>query len=124
MRKICKRAIRRLPIMMGVLHKDVTSTANWSVEPEGMASITAGLLTTERMNLPTDITLTAQYSEGENIQEAEKQASILTICPSGNALRFDGVNDYVNCGNATDLNITDDITISAWIYLDRGGNGF
>ena len=34
----------------------------------------------------------------------------------GGALSFDGVNDYVDAGNAPSLNITDAITISAWIY--------
>ena len=37
----------------------------------------------------------------------------------GNALLFDGKNDYVDCGNDASLNITDDITIEAWIYLAR-----
>ena len=32
------------------------------------------------------------------------------------ALQFDGVDDYVDCGNDESLNITDEITISAWIY--------
>jgi prepilin-type N-terminal cleavage/methylation domain-containing protein len=42
------------------------------------------------------------------------------------ALSFDG-NDYVNCGNALSLNITDAITIEVWVnfnYLDyTGGTG-
>ncbi len=32
------------------------------------------------------------------------------------ALSFNGSGDYVNCGNATSLNITGAITIKAWIY--------
>ena len=36
---------------------------------------------------------------------------------SQNSLSFDGVNDYVNCGNDTSLNITGTaITMEAWIY--------
>lgn len=34
---------------------------------------------------------------------------------SGGALEFDGVDDYVNCGNDASLNITDAITIEAWV---------
>ena len=34
---------------------------------------------------------------------------------TGSALRFDGVNDYVDCGNDPSLNITDEITIEAWV---------
>jgi len=36
--------------------------------------------------------------------------------PSGkSALSFDGVDDYVDCGNDESLNITDAITIEAWV---------
>ncbi|MCX6304051.1 MAG: T9SS type A sorting domain-containing protein [Bacteroidetes bacterium] len=38
---------------------------------------------------------------------------------AGTALDFDGINDYVNCGNANGLNIIDkNITIEAWINAD------
>jgi len=33
------------------------------------------------------------------------------------ALSFDGSNDYVDCGNDESLNITDKITIEAWVKL-------
>jgi len=33
----------------------------------------------------------------------------------GPALSFDGVDDYVDCGNAKSLDITDAITIEAWV---------
>jgi len=33
----------------------------------------------------------------------------------GNAFYFDGVNDYVNCGNHESLHITDEITIEVWV---------
>ena len=33
----------------------------------------------------------------------------------GQALYFDGVDDYVDCGNDESLNITDEITVSAWV---------
>jgi len=36
-------------------------------------------------------------------------------CISGSCLQFDGVNDYVNCGNNPSLNITNAITIEAWV---------
>jgi len=38
-----------------------------------------------------------------------------TAGKSGSALQFDGVDDYVDCGNDESLNITDAITIEAWI---------
>ena len=33
----------------------------------------------------------------------------------GKGMEFDGVNDYVDCGNDESLNITDAITIEAWV---------
>jgi len=49
----------------------------------------------------------------------------------GSSLQFDGVDDYVGCGNDKSLNITDAITIEAWVksnsissyqhIVDKGG---
>jgi len=36
----------------------------------------------------------------------------------GSALDFDGLGDYVNCGNAEIFNITRQITVAAWIRVD------
>ncbi|MCD6274435.1 MAG: LamG domain-containing protein, partial [Candidatus Aenigmarchaeota archaeon] len=40
----------------------------------------------------------------------------------GSALDFDGVDDYVNCGNDSSLDITDEITIEAWVKIDAWVN--
>lgn len=40
----------------------------------------------------------------------------------GNALTFDGQDDYVNCGNDESLNITDEISIMAWVYMESEGS--
>ena len=37
----------------------------------------------------------------------------------GAGLKFDGVDDYINCGNDPSLNITDAITIEAWVYCNE-----
>jgi len=34
----------------------------------------------------------------------------------GHALKFDGVDDYVDCGNGASLDITGPITLEAWIH--------
>lgn len=39
----------------------------------------------------------------------------------GNAASFDGANDYIDAGSGASLNVTDAITLSAWINV--GGNG-
>jgi hypothetical protein len=38
----------------------------------------------------------------------------------GGALQFDGAGDYVDCGNNPALQITGDVTISAWVKMARG----
>jgi hypothetical protein len=43
---------------------------------------------------------------------------------SGNALQFDGVNDYVNLGNSSVFNINSAVTYEAWIRPDTSLNGF
>ena len=40
----------------------------------------------------------------------------------GASLILDGIDDYVNCGNGAALEITDAITLSAWIKPDDAGN--
>ncbi|MCL5094312.1 MAG: DUF2341 domain-containing protein [Patescibacteria group bacterium] len=42
----------------------------------------------------------------------------------GNALNFDGADDYVNGGTGPSLNITGPITISAWIYWKGSANAY
>jgi hypothetical protein len=36
----------------------------------------------------------------------------------GKALDFDGMDDYVDCGNGASLNVTGDITITAWVRFN------
>ncbi|MDD5688259.1 MAG: DUF2341 domain-containing protein [Elusimicrobia bacterium] len=47
--------------------------------------------------------------------------STSTIKFSGNALNFDGIDDYVSCGN-TGLGSTSTVSIVAWIYIDPAKN--
>ena len=39
----------------------------------------------------------------------------------GNALQFDGQDNYVNCGNDESLDLTDAISIEAWVYMESVG---
>jgi hypothetical protein len=39
----------------------------------------------------------------------------------GSAVEFDGRHDYIDCGNDPSLDITDQITIAAWIYPTGSG---
>ncbi|MCZ6702547.1 MAG: LamG domain-containing protein, partial [Ignavibacteria bacterium] len=38
---------------------------------------------------------------------------------AGYALDFDGTNDFIDCGNSSSVNITDYITLEAWIKSDK-----
>jgi hypothetical protein len=42
---------------------------------------------------------------------------------SGTALQFDGIDDYVDCGNDASLDITDAITIELWLNPNVAGEG-
>jgi hypothetical protein len=44
--------------------EDVTDLAEWLVEPDAIASIEAGLLRTEDINVPGDVNIYAEYTEG------------------------------------------------------------
>ncbi|KPJ66746.1 MAG: hypothetical protein AMJ43_06965 [Coxiella sp. DG_40] len=99
--------------------EDVTDLALWLVGPEEIASIESGLLRTEEIDEPQDITIYAQYTEGDITVEAEKAVSVFAICPTGTALSFDGVDDYVDVGDPADGSLDfeagDSFTITAWI---------
>ena len=41
--------------------------------------------------------------------------------PFGKALQLNGTSDYVDCGNAESLNITDKVTLSAWVKTVDAG---
>ncbi|MEA3225310.1 MAG: LamG domain-containing protein, partial [Planctomycetota bacterium] len=41
--------------------------------------------------------------------------------PFGKALQLDGISDYVDCGNAESLNITEKLTVSAWVKTVDAG---
>jgi hypothetical protein len=59
---------------------------------------------------------TAYDSVGDN--DGTIYGATWTTGKYGNALDFDGTNDYVDCGNDNSLNITGNITIAAWIKKD------
>jgi hypothetical protein len=103
---------------------DVTDLADWSVDDETVATIDEnGLLTTEEINQAQKVIfISAEYTEGEITTADDKDVTVFAICPSGTALEFDGVNDYVEVNDSTSLDIVDEITITAWVY-DMKGSG-
>ncbi|NOQ55625.1 MAG: hypothetical protein GQ477_02340, partial [Nanohaloarchaea archaeon] len=55
---------------------------------------------------------------GNNGTCSGSNCSIYTTGKFGQALDFDGADDYVNCGNDSSLDITSAITIEAWVKSD------
>ncbi len=48
------------------------------------------------------------------------QSDLQTVAPySKYALDFDGADDYIDCGNDSSLQITSDLSISAWFKIDN-----
>lgn len=98
---------------------DVTDLALWAVEPNMYASIEEGLLTTKDVVNDQSATILAGYTEGDVTVAAEKTIDILAICPTGTALQFDGVDDYVQLPvGAADLGLeyaTQSFTIEMWL---------
>lgn len=101
---------------------DVTSSAVWSVIPDTYASMAQnGVLTTQDIEKFENMLVVAEYTEAGTTYEAEKPVTIYAICPSGSALQFDGVNDYVDLPDGF-ADFSDGITIMVWAYPTASKN--
>ncbi|CAN5358592.1 hypothetical protein BH09BAC5_BH09BAC5_02230 [soil metagenome] len=59
------------------------------------------------------------------IQTGNGAAAITVLTVAGAALNFDGINDYVDCGNSPSLQITGNaITLEAWVYVTAWAGSF
>ena len=80
---------------------------------------------------PGSANLVASYSFENNAQDGSGNGLDGTIRGNpafvegiaGMALSFDGVNDFVDLGNNAAFDITDQITLSAWVNPNDAGNG-
>jgi hypothetical protein len=79
---------------------------------------------------PGAANLAAQYKFDGDVQDSSGKGNNGTINGDptwvaagkvGSALRFDGDGDYVDCGAGATLNITNGVTIAAWIKLSVTG---
>jgi hypothetical protein len=84
------------------------------------------------LGTPTDLSLLATpplhwYRNGDNGSWKSPQwlipnnENFAANKVSNYSFDFDGVDDYINCGNDSTLNIYEDITISAWLKADSFG---
>ena len=101
---------------------DVTDSVDWSVEPNDIADIDAGLLETEDIDKEEIVTVYAEYEEDGNTVSASKEVRIFPICPVGSALEFDGVDDYVDLGTVNSLKPNhDNVTYAVWFKTAYSG---
>ena len=61
-------------------------------------------------------------SERGNNGNWKDHATTTTTGSLGQALSFDGVDDYVDVGNASSLQLTGAMTVSAWVYTNASSN--
>jgi outer membrane protein assembly factor BamB len=92
--------------------KDVTNSAQWSVEPNTIASVEDGLLHTQRIDTAEYITLYAQYSKAQITVNAEKTVQISSLVDleiigpqevKGNCQEQYGLIAYYADGNTSDV---------------------
>jgi hypothetical protein len=60
----------------------------------------------------------ADLSGNGNSGTINGATSVTSQSGFGNAMSFDGIDDYIDCGNNSSLNVASAITLEAWIYLD------
>ncbi|NUQ82419.1 MAG: T9SS type A sorting domain-containing protein [Bacteroidetes bacterium] len=53
------------------------------------------------------------------VSDYSPEDAAVVATDASRALTFDGSDDYVDLGNATELNVTGDLTLEAWIYADN-----
>ncbi len=99
--------------------KDVTNLALWVVEPNTAASIAEnGVLTTKYVVKEQSATILAGYNEGEATFNAEKTINIFPTCPTGTALQFDGVDDFMQAPTTGLPTGNSDRTLQLWVKLN------
>jgi hypothetical protein len=105
--------------------KDVTALAEWRAEPNSVAVIYAGQLATGQALYPKcKIKISAEYTEDQIDVNAQKQVSILAICPQGSALQFDGINDYVDVQDSASLRFTQNDSFSICLWVNPASSGY
>jgi hypothetical protein len=80
---------------------------------------------------PSDANLVAYYAFENNLLDGSGNGNHGDPCGApvyvpgkiGSALELDGIEDYVDCGNAVIFDMTDKITLSVWVKTNDTGNG-
>ncbi|MHC4085521.1 MAG: LamG domain-containing protein, partial [Planctomycetota bacterium] len=97
--------------------RDVTNLALWAVEPNIAANIDEkGVLITKDVVKDRSVTILAGYTEGDVTFDADKVVNIFHTCPTGAALQFDGVDDYIGVSDDHSMRVSqyDSFSVSLW----------
>ena len=87
--------------------------------------VIASLASSEIAQASSDAVLIQHFDEGSGTIAKDESGygndgiihgATWTTGISGKALSFDGIDDYIDCGNDASLDIADEITIEAWMY--------
>ena len=84
--------------------------------PTTTSSLQTGLISWWKLNG------NAQDSVGINHGTVSGATLTNTNCKSGQCYNFDGINDYIDYGYGTSLNIQNSFTISAWVNSNRNND--
>ena len=91
----------------------------WDTQTSGQTASAGGTgKTTAEMKTQSTYTnwdFTTIWEMGQGVTYPFFLSAPPLMNPPGNALDFDGDNDYVDCGNDVSLDMTNSITIEAWI---------
>lgn len=83
-----------------------------------MRSHLACKVNTCALNMPMNEGTGHPHDSSGNGNNGTTTGAVWTHGTYGYGLYFDGIDDYVNCGNDSSLNITEEITIMAWANFD------
>ena len=87
------------------------------------SKITNGLVGMWSFNGPDLTTTTAYDRSGQGNNGTLTNGPVPAAGKIGQALNFDGVNDYINVGSGSSLDNLGPMTASAWIYAKSSGEG-
>ena len=85
-----------------------------------------GLVAYYKMSNGTGTTLTDNQTSGTNTGTLTNgPVWVASGCFTGsrNTLTFDGTDDYVDCGNSSLFNMSNSLTIEAWVNINNTTNG-
>ncbi|MBA7715294.1 hypothetical protein ES703_124335 [subsurface metagenome] len=96
-----------------------SETITITVTSSGSGSITDGLVGYWKLNDNAANTTVANSSGYGNDGTAQRNTSAMHVAGKINgALNFNGISDYIDCGNDNSLDITGSVSISAWVRFD------